>query len=254
MENPLLLHDGYLQCKRELAQLCGHINWKWLEGSSDASCGDGNTDGPCSFYRHFFADKVQVSYLGYSLGGDTVLCDFLDSEESLNACFLLNPAINIPGVERSQLVGRATWEEYVPNFLGAIRDYPEKDRMFEEVVIGQYKSESTRLLKKHGQRLLFILGGKDNFTKYTNAQTIMPENWGSGMFIIPGIDHLVAESEEWKKWRMLVVKLISDFEENAARRVITKKKLDEIRKGVAQRFPKVNVVKETKNSTGPRCY
>jgi hypothetical protein len=60
----------------------------------------------------------------------------------------------------------------------------------------------------------------------------MPENWGSGMFIIPGMDHLVAESEEWKKWRMLVVKLISDFEEKAARRVITEKKFDEIRKEV----------------------
>jgi hypothetical protein len=232
MENPLLLHDGYLQCKRELAQLRGHINRKRFEGTSDVPCKDNNHDGPCSFYSHFFADEVRVSYLGYSLGGDTVLCDFLNSEKSLNACFLLNPAINLPGVAGNMMVGRATWEEYVPNLLSAMRNYLEKDRMFEEVVIGQYKHESTKLLKEHGQRLLFILGGKDTFTKYTNAQTIMPENWGSGMFIIPGIDHLVAGSEEWKKWRMLAVKLILDFEENAARRVITEKKFDEIRKGI----------------------
>jgi hypothetical protein len=162
-----------------------------------------------------------------------VICDFLDSEKDLNACFLLNPAINIPQIkgdkiEKMHIARKETWDKYVPEIMNAMRNYPEKDKMFEEIVIGAYIQDSPKLLKKHGHRLLFIFGGSDEFTEYKNSETIMPEKWKSGMFIIPGIEHLVAEREEWKKWRMLLVKLISSFEENAARRVITQKELEEI--------------------------
>lgn len=231
MDNPLLLHEGYLQCKEELAQLRDHINRKRVEADSgDASeHRKYNHNESCAFYNHFFADEVRISYFGYSLGGATVICDFLDSEKSLNACFLLNPAINLPQVEGSQIVGEERWEKYIPELVRAIRNYPERDRLFEEIVIGQYAHDTKKLLQKHGQRLLFIFGGSDAFTKSTNAQTIIPDKWGSGMFFIPGMEHLVAESKEWKKWRMLIVKLISNFEENAARRVITEDELDIIR-------------------------
>lgn len=231
MENPLLLHEGYLQCKRELAQLRDHINRKQFEVApyeTNQKREYKHTES-CSFYSHFFADNVRISYFGYSLGGATALCDFLDSEESLNACFLLNPAINLPQVEGSQIVGEEKWEEYIPALINAIRNYPDRDRLFEEIVIGQYAHDTKKLLQEHGQRLLFIFGGSDAFTKSTNAQTIIPDKWGSGMFFIPGMEHLVAESMEWKKWRMLIVKLISNFEENAARRVITEKELNKIR-------------------------
>lgn len=230
LENPLLLHDGYLQCKKELKQLRDHINWKRFKENPDDPCKDRNHNGPCSFYSHFFADEVRVSYFGYSLGGATVLTDFLDSEHSLNACFLLNPAINLPKIEGSKMFGEEKWKKYVSDLRSAIRNYPEKDKLFEEIVIGEYIQDARELLQKHGHRLLFIFGGSDDFTKYTNSQRIMPEEWGSGMLIVPGIKHLVAESEEWNKWRTLMVKLISDFEENAARRAITEKELDEIRK------------------------
>lgn len=242
-EEPLMLHDRYLQCKKELAQLRNHISWKRFEGNPEDPCKDRNRNpnGPCSFYRHFFADEVRVSYFGYSLGGATVLCDFLDFEQSLNACFLLNPAINLPKIEGSKMFGEEKWKKYVPELVSAIRNYPDKDKLFEEIVIGEYILNTRRLLQKHGHRLLFIFGGSDEFTKYTNSQIIMPVQWGSGMLIIPGINHLVAESEEWKKWRTLMVKLISDFEENAARRVITEEELDEIRKEAKE---ELNEVKE----------
>lgn len=233
MSEPLLLYNGYLQCKRELAELRNHINWKQFEEPLDAHLKDRHCKGHCSFYSHFFAEDVRISYFGYSLGGATVICDFLDSEESLNACFLLNPAINIPKIksdkiEKMHIASKETWQQYVPEIMNAMRNYPEKDEMFEEIVLGAYIQKSPILLKKHGHRLLFIFGGSDDFTEYKNSETIMPEKWGSGMFTIPGIEHLVAEREEWKKWRMLVVKLISNFEENAARRVITEKELEEI--------------------------
>jgi hypothetical protein len=226
-KNPLVLHDRFLQCKEELARLRDHINWKPFEGTSADPCKDRH--GHCSFYSHFFADEVRVSYLGYSLGGATMLCDFLDSEKSLNACFLLNPAIKLPAVEGGKMFGEEDWKEFIPRLMSTFRDYHETDKLFEEIVLGEWIHDTRRLLQEHGRRLLFIFGGSDDFTKYTNSQPIMPEQWGSGMLIIPGIKHLVAESEEWKKWRTLMVKLISDFEENAARRVITEEELDKIR-------------------------
>ena len=222
IEKPLVLHQRFLQYKRELKQLRSHINWK----VNAQACKD--TEGACTFYRHFFADSVRVSYLGYSLGGATMLCDFLDSEKSLNACFLLNPAINLPAVNGSVMFGEARWETFIDNLSEMMRTYTEKDRLFEEILLGNYIRKTPKLLQENGRRLLFIFGGKDSFTSYKNSQGIMPEKWGSGMLIIPGIEHFVAENEEWKKWSTLATKLISDFEENAARRVITEEELDKI--------------------------
>lgn len=222
--NPMVLHDRFLQYKEELRRLRHHIDWK----TSKDACKDPEGSS-CSFYRHFFADVVRVSYLGYSLGGATMLCDFLEFEKSLNACFLLNPAINLPAVNGSVMFGQEQWDTFIENLTDIMRAYPQKDRLFEEILLGGSIRKTPKLLQENGRRLLFIFGGKDSFTSYKHSQGIMPEKWGSGMLIIPGIEHFVAENEEWKKWSQLTVKLISDFEENAARRVITEEELDKIR-------------------------
>jgi hypothetical protein len=100
--DPMVLHKRFLQYKRELTQLLDHIDKKKRKRACN------KTENPCSFYRHFFADVVRVSYLGFSLGGATMLCDFLDSQVRLNACFLLNPAIKLPEINGQRLVGRLT--------------------------------------------------------------------------------------------------------------------------------------------------
>jgi hypothetical protein len=223
LENPTVLYDRFLQVKEELAQLRRHIHWETLEDT----CRDPKS--PCSFYAHLFKRTVRVSYLGYSLGGATMLCDFLESEKSLNACFLLNPAINLPSVS-GRMMFRQQWESFIRELKRIIRDYPSRDRLFEEILMGQYIEQTPELLQEHGHRLLFIFGGSDNFTSYKNSEVIMPEQWGSGMLILPGIKHIFAQNEEWKKWNTLTVKLISDFEENAARRVITREELIKIGK------------------------
>lgn len=221
LENPTVLYERFGQVKKELAELRRHIRWQTLEDK----CKD--LKSPCSFYSHFFAPTVRMSYLGYSLGGATMLCDFLESEKELNACFLLNPAINLPAVS-GRTMFRQQWEKFIRELKRSIRDYPARDRLFEEILMGQYIDLTPELLQEHGHRLLFIFGGSDNFTNYKNSEVIMPEQWGSGMLILPGIKHFFARNEEWKKWNKLTVKLISDFEENAARLVITQDELTKI--------------------------
>lgn len=236
VENPIVLHDRFLQYKGELKRLRRHINWKAGAGLHD-EYGCKNPEGVCSFYRHFFAEEVRVSYLGYSLGGATMLCDFLGTGKGLNACFLLNPAINLPAVNGSAMFGQDRWDSFIDDLSDVMRTYPEKDRLFEEILLGDYIRKTPKLLQENGRQLLFIFGGKDSFTSYKNAQGIMPEKWGSGMLIIPGIEHFVAENEEWKKWSTLAVKLICDFEGNAARRVITEEELDKIREEADSEVP-----------------
>ena len=228
MEKPMELHYRFLQFKRELAQLCEHID----EKARNPICND--PKNPCAFYYHFFAPVVRVSYFGYSLGGATMLCDFLSSQERLNACFLMNPAIKLPAVDGRRIIGsQRKWKEYIRRLLTEFEAYKglDKDEMFREILLGQFIIQTRELLSVHRQRLLFIYGGADTFTRRADAQDITPEDTGSGMFIIPGVVHTVAEDPEWKKWSTLTVKLISDFEENAARQVITQEALERFQSG-----------------------
>jgi hypothetical protein len=228
IEKPMELHYRYLQFKRELARLCAHID----EKTRNPICNDPKS--PCSFYDHFFAPVVRVSYFGYSLGGATMLCDFLSSQARLNACFLLNPAIKLPAVDGRRLIGsQRRWKEYMRRLLTEFEAYkgPDKDEMFREIMLGQFIIQTRELLSLHRQRLLFIYGGADTFTRRVHSEDITPEDTGSGMFIIPGVVHTVAEDPEWKKWSTLTVKLISDFEENAAREVITQEALERLQSG-----------------------
>jgi hypothetical protein len=218
-ENPMVLYERFLQYKSELAQLLDHIN---KDTRNKLACDE--TDNPCSFYRHFFADVVRVSYLGFSLGGATMLCDFLDSQPRLNACFLLNPAIKLPEIngQRLGIRKKEDWADFVERLSNAYYDYkkPDRNKRFGEILLGHIIS-ARRLLREFSQRLLFIYGGADDFTHHENTKDITPRETGSGMFIIPGVKHNF-EGEEWQKWSTLTVKLISDFEENAARQVIPK--------------------------------
>lgn len=217
-EKPMVLHKRFLQYKGELARLLDHIN---KDTRNKIGCDE--AENPCSFYRHFFADVVRVSYLGFSLGGATMLCDFLDSQTRLNACFLLNPAIKLREVNGRRLgIREVEWDDFVERLSTAYDQYPQPARntRFGEILLGHIIS-ARRLLKEYSQKLLFIYGGADDFTHHENTKDITPRETGSGMFIIPGVKHNF-EGEEWQKWSTLTVKLIADFEENAARQVIPK--------------------------------
>lgn len=218
MREPITLYTRFLQFKDELAQLRGHIDGTTCQ----------RADEPCSFYRHLFAPHVRISYLGFSVGAATMVSDFLEEEASLNACFLLSGAIKLPDIMGRRMFPRQ-WDKFIKKLMKEFREQPAPtNRLFEEIFLGQYIRETPELLRKHGRRMLFIYGGKDNFTSYKNIEAITPEAWGSGLLVLPGINHFLTIDEEWKKWIELVVKLISDFEENAARLIFTK---EELRRG-----------------------
>jgi hypothetical protein len=176
---------------------------------------------------------VRISYFGFSLGGATMLCDFLDSQSRLNACFLLNPAIKLPSVDGRRLrLRQEEWDDFVIRLLTAYNEYKgsDKNTRFGEILLG-HLIDAPKLLRKYSQRLLFIYGGADTFTKHSNSADITQRETGSGLFMIPGVAHSIADNEEWQKWNTLTVKLISDFEENAARQVTTKEALNRFQSG-----------------------
>lgn len=216
MRNPIRLYELFLQFKQELAQLRDHL--------MGTACGD--PEGACRFYKHLFAPQVRVSYMGYSLGAAATLCDFLESEASLNACFLLNGAIQFRHITSEKMFPQKQWKAFTRRLEEEYRKRPDQNRLFEEVFLGQFVSRSQELLREHGRRVLFIFGGRDSLTSYKNMESIAPEEWGSGMLVLPGINHFLGIDEEWKKWIALVVKLILEFKENAVRRTITKEELE----------------------------
>lgn len=169
--------------------------------------------------------KSESPIWGYSLGAASLLSDYLESEAELNACFLLNGAINLRDIISEKLFPQPDWEKFIRRLEEEYRQHERGNRFFEEIFLGQYVNHSRDLLKKHGHRVLFMYGGRDSLTSYKILETITPKKWGSGMLVLPGINHFLGVDEQWKKWIGLVVKLILAFNENAVRQTITKEEL-----------------------------
>jgi hypothetical protein len=215
MSTPIRLYERFLQFKDELAQLRNHVT----------NVGCQQRTGPCSFYSNLFAPRVRISYLGYSLGAAALLSDYLESEADLNACFLLNGAIKLRDIISEQLFPQSIWDEFIRKLEEDYRARVDRNRFFEEIFLGHYVNYSRDLLEKHGHRVLFIYGGRDSLTSYKILETITPKKWGSGLLVLPGINHFLGIDEQWKKWIGLVVNLILEFNENAVRQTITKEEL-----------------------------
>ena len=217
--DPIKLYHRYLQFKAELAVLRAHVHGH--------ECAEA-VGGSCSIYRKLFSPGTRISYLGYSLGACGMLADFLENEPTLNACILLSGAINLKDIISEKLMPQSEWDAFVGGLTDAFRDARAKqattlaDQLFEEVFLGQYGGRKCGpLLKEHGRRVLFVLGGRDKLISPSNFEALAPKDWGLGLFVLPGINHFLPIDEEWKRWSSLVIHLITRFEMNAIQRQLT---------------------------------
>ncbi|TKJ39091.1 hypothetical protein CEE37_11770 [candidate division LCP-89 bacterium B3_LCP] len=211
-----MFYIRFNQYRDEIEELLNHI-----KGKTDCV----KPQNSCFFYKNLFSRNVRVSYLGYSLGAAMMLCAFLENEKRLNACFLLNGAVNLKNVNAERLFDQKKWDKFnniLEKYFSDKRKDVLKDRLFEGIVLGEYTNPSKELLKEHGRRILFLFGGRDQMISHDVLQQIMPTDWGLGMMVLPGINHFLAIDEEWKKWVNLVADLVVSFEENAQKETITK--------------------------------
>lgn len=210
IEDPVSLHDRFLQFSEEIQQIHNAVtNCHILEG-----------DFPFCFYRNIFDCEVRVSCLGYSMGELVALSIFLENPDHYNACFLFNSGIQLKDIKLpDSMISSAKWEKIVEE--ASERFVEQKDnsysRIFGQLFLGNRPVETIKTLKPLTKKLLFIFGGADAVIPMKSISIIEPEGKGLPIFQIPGISHFPAIDREWNNWYSLTVNLIVAFEENASR-------------------------------------
>ena len=181
----------------------------------------------CKFYSDLFVKNPKISLLGYSLGGLAVLSCFLNRPTNYNTCVLLNSGSKLGDIDVSHFIEIEKWKRMVK---GLKRDWKQKrnsisfktkHKIFEKVFLGNHEDDMREELEELSRRVLFILGGADTVTKYESIKVLEPKDHGLSVFKIPGLHHFLALDTEWNTWFDIITTMISRFEENSNRSILS---------------------------------
>jgi len=153
---------------------------------------------------------------------------------TLEVCIFFRLSLSVPTKKsrpKFQIPLNQDRDDYVDKLEKAFEDatmnksdnYDLTNSLFGALCFGRRSVMMKRLLKSFGRRIFFIFGGRDSVTGIDTLGNLEPHEWGLTKMVLPGINHFLGIDEEWKQWIGLVVNLIKDFDNSAARNIITEK-------------------------------
>lgn len=215
---PMLMYYNYKQSMRESALLIGKLR---------QTAPDENDFG---FYERLFDPKLQVSILGFSLGGLRALASFILEPEEYHACIVFNSGVKLSKLNTELIhISKADWDKFVTTLRSAARKYsdgarPEKSAKkargrgsapsfwdaFKMVFLGTDSDELRDRLKQHSKKLLLILSGADS-TVPTDISELEVQGHGLNVFRVAGVGHVPTLDAKWSFWIDRVSELIAGF-------------------------------------------
>lgn len=219
-EHPASLHTRFLQLANEIDDLYNAIT----------NLSPPTNNSGSSFYRNIFGPKIRISCLGYSMGGLAALGVFLSNPERYNACVLLNSGVQLRDIKLpTSMISQSEWQDIVERASSDFLDAEDSiySQLFGQLFLGNMPALTTKKLKPHTRKLLFVFGGADSVIPMKSIGYIEPEGRGLPIFQIPGISHFPAIDREWNSWYQFTINLIADFEENASHEYWSKQEMIE---------------------------
>lgn len=205
------IYDAYVQLSEEVKTLIEHLQHK---------CDHNHKRECCNFFRRFFHHNVRISLLGYSLGGLAALSNFLIQDFEFNSCILLNSGAKLEDIDVSGFVHEDKWQNMVKALQEEYyfaKDVDEKYKVFDMLFLGNRPIIFKDYLKEFSNKILFILGGADNVTKYESIIKMEPDKHGLSILKLPGIHHFVSIDTHWDQWFPVVNDLMRSFDDSASK-------------------------------------
>lgn len=170
------------------------------------------------FYDLFDRD-LQVSILGFSLGGLRALASFVLEPEEYHNCILFNSGVDLSQLNTELIdISNAEWNKFVTELHGAAKKQPEGARpgdsdfwrAFQMVFFNADQIELRNTLKQHSKRLLLILSGADP-TVPSDISHLEVKGHGLNVFRVGGVGHIPTLDPQWSFWIDRVSRLIVGF-------------------------------------------
>jgi hypothetical protein len=207
-DHPILMYYNYKQSMLEsklLIQKLRHEAW------------DPNDFG---FYENLFDKNLQVSILGFSLGGLRALASFILEPDDYHSCIVFNSGVDLFKLNTELIhISKAEWDIFVSKLHTDTRKQPaglqpeDSDfwDAFKMVFLGEDPEGTRNALKKHSERLLFILSGADPTVPSEKIKNLEVEGHGLNVFRVGGVGHIPTLDPKWSFWIDRVSELIVGF-------------------------------------------
>lgn len=204
---PMRMYYNYKQSMHESALLI-----KKLKGKAR----DENDFG---FYKSLFDPDLQVSILGFSLGGLRALASFILQPDEYHACIVFNSGVSLSKVNTERInIDKGDWDKFVEKLHRDAKKQPDLAAPEDSKIWGAFKtvflgSDSYELkysLREHSKRLLFILSGADSTVPADISELEVPGH-GLNVFRVGGVGHIPTLDDKWSFWIDRVSELIIGF-------------------------------------------
>jgi hypothetical protein len=207
-ERPMLMYYNYKQSMLESKLLIQKLRHK---------AGDPNDFG---FYESLFDKDLQVSILGFSLGGLRALASFILEPHEYHSCTVFNSGVNLFELNTELIhIDKAEWLNFVTKLHSYTKKQPEGAQpedgdfwdAFKMVFLGADPPGMSTTLMKHSERLLFILSGADPTVPSEKISSLEVAGHGLNIFRIGGVGHIPTLDPKWSFWIDRVSELIVGF-------------------------------------------
>jgi hypothetical protein len=213
-KEPMLMYYNYKQSMHESGLLIRKLK------------GEARDENDFGFYENLFDRDLQVSILGFSLGGLRALASLILQPADYHACIVFNSGVSLDKVNTKRInIDNGAWLTFVEDLHTAAKTPPDSARSedsdiwrtFEEVYLGSHSFPLKNSLRKHCDQLLFILSGADS-TVPPDISELEMKGHGLNVFRVGGVDHIPTLDPKWSFWIDRVSELIVGFIGQAAQK------------------------------------
>lgn len=175
-----------------------------------------------SFYEQFTkSDNLQVSVLGYSLGGLMALMCFADCPDIVKSCVLLNSGAPLNRMKLKGMIDDNAWEGVTERLKNLEKEknnrllikFIHHDPLFAQITDIFFGDPlfSSDTIERIGRKLILIIGGKDKIIPPAGIRRLEPEGYGLNTLQIAELGHFISEDVAFNVWYPRVIRILTDF-------------------------------------------
>ncbi len=246
MRNPFWVYVNFIQTLHEYNKFKSLISSRFRKNMQekyiDSAGKVENEDDDIDFYQQYFEENLDISLLGYSLGGLKALTCFRDNPDHPKSCILLNSGATIDRIRMKGIMDINHWrsvtdsivtEQYPSSTLqslidnGVCQQPDDKDikRSHEllksvrnddnyaevrKVLIGTrpFNERDKQVLSR---KLVIVIGGRDKIIPPEEIRRLEPEGSSLNVLNISDLGHFPDDDAAFNRWCTPTVDLLVQF-------------------------------------------
>lgn len=225
VNNPFYMYMNFIQLLHEYRIFIDLIdgNFSKITSSNCYTIGPPTETDKVFYQTHIInaGRKIEISLLGYSLGGLKALTCFSDNPNKVKSCILLNSGATLDKMKLKGIIkDESLWtkavavlkhEENWKNYPFA--DIVRADRHFTFIKQIFFKDPlfNPEIIEQVAKKLFLVIGGKDKIIPPEGIKRLGPEGYGLNILQIADLDHILVDDAIFNRCYPRIIHILSDF-------------------------------------------